>query len=328
MNKFARRGSGGEGPPERPSSESVDQPIQWVAREPAEKQEAPVEAPLAAEAQDQPVEPPIVEVAEEPDEAPVAGAQEEEVEVPVTEPPAEPVQQPQAQVRSSELTSLLMQIAELSVQVAKLQEEVAELRLSADKSEFEDLSEALTPEEEVALTVLQDDAKEPEQEEEVTDLGLNDDDIERMLEAAADKATPTTEESEREAPVAESANAEEPEEAKEDFEVPIVFGGRIEFEKEAVKAVPPNLAIGALAIPVRIEEGTLFCKSVEPFDQAALDQIAKATSMKVEPEAAAMPLVLAALREAYRDASREAERDGVAGVAESKRKGFLKRRAA
>jgi hypothetical protein len=144
---------------------------------------------------------------------------------------------------------------------------------------------------------------------------LSDEDIQRMLAQAALGAI-------------DAAKAEEPEVAVETIEPEVAVAERpvlrieesapefaqavaIEYDRAAVAKVPSHLAIGALAIPVSIADGTILCKAVAPLDRASLDMIADATACKVTAEPAPTEDVLAALRKAYGDESDDFEREAV-----------------
>ncbi|MEX2243596.1 MAG: hypothetical protein WD716_07080 [Fimbriimonadaceae bacterium] len=151
---------------------------------------------------------------------------------------------------------------------------------------------------------------------------LSDEEIQKMLAQAALGAI-------------DAAKAEEPEVAVEELEPEVAVAEgpvlrieeaapefaqavAIEFDRAAVAKVPSHLAIGALAIPVSIADGTILCKAVAPLDRASLDMIADATACKVTAETAPTEDVLAALRKAYGDESDDLEREAVWNSANQK----------
>ncbi|MCH7904736.1 MAG: hypothetical protein IH944_09255 [Armatimonadetes bacterium] len=73
----------------------------------------------------------------------------------------------------------------------------------------------------------------------------------------------------------------------------------MELDPAVIARVPAHLAVGALAVPIRIENDELVCRVVEPFDQEALDLIANALAMRVVPEPAPIDEVVKNLRLAY-----------------------------
>ncbi|MFM9874334.1 MAG: hypothetical protein ACKVQS_12820 [Fimbriimonadaceae bacterium] len=72
-----------------------------------------------------------------------------------------------------------------------------------------------------------------------------------------------------------------------------------EAELGAIKAVPAHLAVRALALPVRFEEGKILCRVAEPIDRAALDQLSKTIGFGIIIEAAPIDEVVAGIRVAY-----------------------------
>ncbi len=94
--------------------------------------------------------------------------------------------------------------------------------------------------------------------------------------------------------------------------------------------VPANLAIAALAVPHRMEGSKLVCKVAQPYDYPSLAIIADAAACEVVPEPAMIEQVLAALRVAYSDDSRDTEKDALWSVAatQPQRKRGLFRRSA
>lgn len=78
---------------------------------------------------------------------------------------------------------------------------------------------------------------------------------------------------------------------------PVTSGGAPELG--AVKAVPAALAVRALALPVRFEDGKLVCRVATPIDQAALDRLSKATGFGIVAEQAAIEEVVAGIRDVY-----------------------------
>ena len=167
------------------------------------------------------------------------------------------------------------------------------------------------------------------------DQPMSDDEIQKLLAKAALDATDAAPK-EQEAVAAEATQpaVQEPaapapsflrvEEATPEPDWPFVPD--FEASKEAIAKVPSHLAIGALAVPVRIEGGKIFCKAVVPFDRASLDMIADAAACEIVPEPAPIEQVVAALRTAYHDEQYESERAAAWQVAQRpKKRGALAR---
>ena len=72
-----------------------------------------------------------------------------------------------------------------------------------------------------------------------------------------------------------------------------------EAELGAIKAVPAHLAVRAMALPVRFEDGKILCKVAEPIDRAALDQLSKTVGFGVIIEPTPIDEVVVGLRVAY-----------------------------
>ena len=110
--------------------------------------------------------------------------------------------------------------------------------------------------------------------------------------------------------------------------IPEREGPSIEFDREVIARVPAHLAVGALAVPVRIENDELICRVAEPFDLEALDRIANALAMKVVPEAAPIEEIVKNLRLAYSAEAAKNARTAVlqAAPAELQRKRSNKKR--
>lgn len=67
----------------------------------------------------------------------------------------------------------------------------------------------------------------------------------------------------------------------------------------AVKAVPAHLAVRAMAVPVRFQDGKLVCHVAEPIDRPALDMISRATGFGVVAVVRPINQVVSELRDAY-----------------------------
>jgi hypothetical protein len=72
-----------------------------------------------------------------------------------------------------------------------------------------------------------------------------------------------------------------------------------EAELGAIKAVPAHLAVRAMALPVRFEDGKLLCKVAEPIDRPALDQLSKTVGFGIIIEPTSIEEVVVGLRVAY-----------------------------
>ncbi len=178
---------------------------------------------------------------------------------------------------------------------------------------------------------------------------MSDDDIQRMLAEAAlgafDAAKPEKVEEENAVSVArkqeatrESLSIKEPDSApvlhliddEPVEEAPSKAAISFDLDRALLAKVPANLAIAALAVPHRMEANKLVCKTAQPYDYPSLDIIADAIACEVVPEPSTIEEVLAALRVAYSDESREAESNAVWSVSaeQPKRKRGLFRRVA
>jgi hypothetical protein len=183
-------------------------------------------------------------------------------------------------------------------------------------------------------------------EVEAPHVAMSDDDIQRMLAEAAlgafdAKKLDWETKDEVVEPVqlaAEPMKVEEPEAAPvlhliEDaplevasYKVALGF----DLDHSVLAKVPANLAIAALAVPHRMEGSKLVCKVAQPYDYPSLAIIADAAACEVVPEPAMIEQVLAALRVAYSDDSRDTEKDALWSVSaeQPKRKRGLFRRSA
>jgi len=151
---------------------------------------------------------------------------------------------------------------------------------------------------------------------------LSDDEIQRLLEEAANGANETSETIAE--PVTSVPEFTEPTEddatpflklEEEAVELQVQpFVPSFEIDPSAAKRVPSHLAIAALAVPVRLEDGKVVCKAAAPFDHASLDLIADAIAGQVIPEAAPIEEILAALRKVYGEESHQTEKDEVWSV--------------
>jgi hypothetical protein len=72
-----------------------------------------------------------------------------------------------------------------------------------------------------------------------------------------------------------------------------------DFDLGAVKAVPAHLAVRAMALPVRFQDGKIVCKVAEPIDRLALDRLSKASGFGVMIEPTPIEDVIAGIRRAY-----------------------------
>jgi hypothetical protein len=70
---------------------------------------------------------------------------------------------------------------------------------------------------------------------------------------------------------------------------------------DALESVPALLAVRALALPFRIEEGRLLCRVARPFDEEALSDLREACALPVDVEPYPISLVVTGLRRAYSD---------------------------
>jgi hypothetical protein len=255
----------------------------------------------------------------------------------------EPEGAPEPVVSNDTLAQLLDQISALARDVAGLREELAQLKSSPHGQaqveeapvELETAFPAVAERPKAATDDLSVDEESlvelvrtsPVNEAAAQPAPLTDDEIQRMLTEAALGAMDAS---------SESAVREETAEPVEEEPVTLVLdeqppttSGAISFDASVVARVPSALAIAALAVPHRLEGGTMFVKAVEPFDKGALDVIADAVACTVVPEPAPMEDVLAALRSAYSQESRELERDAAWTVTErpKKRRGLFRRAA-
>ena len=67
----------------------------------------------------------------------------------------------------------------------------------------------------------------------------------------------------------------------------------------AVRAVPVHLAIRAMALPMRFDEGKILCRVAEPIDQVAIDRLSKEVGFGIVVEAAPIEEVINGIRVAY-----------------------------
>lgn len=70
-------------------------------------------------------------------------------------------------------------------------------------------------------------------------------------------------------------------------------------ELGAVKAVPAHLAVRALALPIRFEDGKILCQVAEPIDRVAVDRLSQAVGFGIIIEPTSIDVVIAGLRDAY-----------------------------
>lgn len=101
-------------------------------------------------------------------------------------------------------------------------------------------------------------------------------------------------------PVVEESVSEEVQEEAESPKVvsrPVRSGTKP--DTGAIKAVPAQFAIRAMALPMRFEDGKLVCHVAEPVDQTALDRLSKAIGMGVVTVPVNISEVVLGLREAY-----------------------------
>ncbi len=68
---------------------------------------------------------------------------------------------------------------------------------------------------------------------------------------------------------------------------------------EALDRVPGRVAAAALVLPLAVEGDTLVCAAASPIDPAALDEVAQASGLTVEPREAEIGAVVAAIRHWY-----------------------------
>jgi len=88
-------------------------------------------------------------------------------------------------------------------------------------------------------------------------------------------------------------------------------------DPEAVRQVPADLAVAALALPACVANGRLYCLCAEPFDQAGLDALSKATGMEVVARPAPVGRVVQELRARYGGLDTETARAAMTSEAES-----------
>lgn len=162
-----------------------------------------------------------------------------------------------------------------------------------------------------------------ETEEQPSDnvLGMSDSEIEALLQEAANSPLPPDEvppEPEEQEEPGDPPSTDVPEVFRTPETMPELRGlphPSFDVSVEAIQAVPAALAIGALAVPVSLEDKRLLCKSVEPFDFAALDLIKDQTGFNVVAEEAPIGEVVFALRKYYGRESYDTERDAAAEIA-------------
>ena len=125
----------------------------------------------------------------------------------------------------------------------------------------------------------------------------------------AGKDIEESEQEEREEPVAEPPTVPK---------IPERPSPSMELDPSVIARVPAYLAVGALAVPMRIENDELLCRVVEPFDQEALDRIANALALRVVPEPAPIDEVIKNLRIAYSVEAAKGARTAVLNAAPGK----------
>jgi hypothetical protein len=240
-------------------------------------------------------------------------------------------------------TQLLDQLTGLAKNVSEIREELASVKLENERlrQQVAGLLGAAEPAAAEVPVAIEKPSQEEVDEEFLVDLvrasgvkeqevaprdAMSDDEVQRILAEAAlgavDASQPAA--GSEPAPVlrlVEDSPAEEPSyQAVLDFDL----------DHALLAKVPANLAIAALAVPHRMEGSKLVCKVAQPYDYPSLAIIADAIACEVVPEPAMIEQVLAALRVAYSDESRETEKDALwsAGTEAPKRKRGLFRRSA
>lgn len=91
-----------------------------------------------------------------------------------------------------------------------------------------------------------------------------------------------------------------------------------DWSPEVVAKVPMALAIGALALPLRWEDGKLVCMVADPLDFEAIGRLSSGLRCMVDPRPAPIAKVVAALREAYSTADATSARLAMDSVSRSR----------
>lgn len=86
----------------------------------------------------------------------------------------------------------------------------------------------------------------------------------------------------------------------------------------AIRAVPSHLAIRALALPVRFQDGKILCKVAQPPDQVALDRLSRETGLGVIVEPASILDVVKGLRACYTEVQSDSAHLAVLAIAPKK----------
>lgn len=246
----------------------------------------------------------------------------------------------------NDFIALAQSVEDLKQELASIKvsyhEEIESLKLEIKVATTNDEPQAITPPqqqpEEDSIALSQEDTNQTHMEEAKDNvLGMSDDEIQALL-LLANEPTVSEEIFKEEliyAPNTEDdfvSNDEETlsETSEQDFEIFTreIPEATFEINVQAIKAVPATMAIGALAIPICIEDKTLICKVVEPFDIIALDIIAEHTHLKIVPQSAPIAEVIGSLRKYYGPEAYETEREAVAQIATTSKRSFLKRRTA